>query len=781
MRTEITPERRAKTWARILRARAYTTGRWMRRHQTAIFASVLIPVVCLFTTFVIFYRHYSAIIDSHTQGDPFAGAANVYAEPVLITTGDPTQPADLEAELRLTGYSQSANGRPKTFTESSGALIIVPDNGAIVRIATQPSRIARIEVNGKAVNNWNMGTPLLANLSAAREKRELVTFNQIPAILVDAVTSAEDKHFFTHGGIDVPRIVKAAFVDLRKGRKAEGASTLTMQLVRDLYLDPDKRWRRKIAEAMMTAHLEHEWSKQKIFAAYANEVYLGRQASYSIRGFAEGAQFYFGKPLRAITLPEAATLAGMVQRPSYLNPYRNPEAATQRRNIVLALMHANHYITDAQYRDAVQTPMQTAGPREAADPFNTSYFMDLVTDDLDKTEGDDAEDRTVNATIDLDLQKAATEAIESGMAQVDRQLASRYAKGSPKAEAALIALDPHTGEIKALVGGRNYARSQLDRALARRPPGSVFKPVVYAAALNTAIEGGDKIFTPASTVDDSPATFGSGRYAYTPANFMNESFGTMTFRMALAHSDNIAAVKVAQMVSYDKVVAMARRLGLNDEIKPTPSVALGTYVVTPLEIAGAYTAFANGGMRVEPHIAGSNSKARQAIDPRLAYLMVNMMEEVLRSGTAAGVRSRGFNLPAAGKTGTSHDGWFAGFTSNLLCVVWVGFDDYENLDLEGAKSALPIWTDFMMKASRFGRYRNAVEFPQPAGIDSVKICNRSGKLAGDYCTSTRSEVFIPGSEPQEKCTIDEPETLPIENTAPPVLAPTVATGNNSPP
>ena len=781
MPDEAIPQKKAKTWARLLRARAYTTGRWMRRHQTAIFASVLIPVVCLFTAFVIFYRHYSAVIDRHTQGGLFADAANIYGEPLVITAGDPTGPAELEQKLRLAGYSHSGSGQPKTFMETPGSLVIVAEDGGSVSIATQPSRVASIQVKGKSVNDWTMGRPLVANLSAAREKRELVTFPQIPKILVDAVSSAEDKHFFTHTGIDVPRIVKAALVDLREHRKAEGASTLTMQLVRDLYLDPDKRWRRKIAEAMMTAHLEQEWSKEKIFAAYANEVYLGRQNSYSIRGFAEGAQFYFGKPLGDITLPEAATLAGIVQRPSYLNPYRNAGAAIQRRNLVLSLMRANHYITEAQYRDASAAPLQTAGPKAAADPYNTSYFMDLVTDDLDKPESEGAA-RSVNSTIDLDLQKAATEAIESGMAEVDRQLASRYAKGSPKPEAALIALDPHTGEIKALVGGRNYARSQLNRAFAKRPPGSVFKPIVYTAALATALEGGDQILTPASMIDDSSETFGSGSYAYTPANFRNESFGTMTFRMALAHSDNIAAVKVAEMAGYNKVVAMARRLGLNSGIKPTPSVALGSYAVTPLEIAGAYTAFANGGTRVDPHIAeNSSSNAHQAIDPRLAYLMVNMMEEVMRSGTGAGVRARGFRLPAAGKTGTSHDGWFAGFTSNLLCVVWVGFDDYRDLDLEGAKSALPIWTDFMLKASKFGRYRKAVEFPQPGGIDSVRICNRSGKLAADSCTNTRSEVFIAGTEPQEKCDIDEAVVVSIGDASAPTAAATPGAGNNSPP
>jgi len=755
----------------------------MRRHQTAIFASVLIPVCLGLGAFGYAYWHYSRIIDKKMKDGPFADAVNVYGEPFVLTTGDPLSVEDVESELHLTGYRQAPDGQPGTFRIESGVAEAVSSDGTHARVTVAGNRVARIQVNGRAANSWTVGAPFLANLNASREKRVIVSFDQIPPVLVKAVSSAEDKHFFTHEGIDVPRIIKAAYVDLRYHKKQQGASTLTMQLVRDLYLEPDKRWKRKIAETMMTIHVEHEWSKKKIFETYANEVYLGRQASYSIHGFAEGAQFFFGKRLADITLSEAATLAGMVQRPSHFNPYRNPEATKERRDIVLSLMRANGYIDDAQYREAVDTPLTVAGPHVKEDAFGASYFLDLVTDDLDEIPHEDvASDRdgarTVDSTIDLNLQRAATDAIQSGMSEVDKQLAAKYKKSGVKAEAALIALDPHTGEIRAVVGGRDYAASQLNRVLAKRPPGSVFKPFVYAAAIDTAVEGGNRVLTPASTVDDSPTTFWIGRTAYTPANFKNESYGTLTFRQALAKSDNVAAVKVAQMVGYDKVVAMARRLGLNHDIKPTPSVALGSYVVTPLEMAGAYTAFANGGMWVKPHILRTQpSDAHQAIDPRVAYVMVNMLEEVLRSGTAAGVRSRGFNLPAAGKTGTSHDGWFAGFTSQLLCVVWVGFDNYQELDLEGAKSALPIWTDFMKKAAQFGRYRNATEFPGVSGIDSVKICNRSGKLAGEYCTNTRMEVFISGTAPQDICDVDLPDAAPLP-VAPVAseyaLAPTVA-------
>jgi penicillin-binding protein 1B len=735
----------------------------MRKHQTAIFCSVLIPVFLLFSAFGIVYRHYSNVIDRHMEGGPFADAVNIYGAPLVVSDGDAVDAADLESELHLAGYR---------YTGSGSAVEVVPQDGVPVRIVFGPKQISLIEMNGRDIKTWTLGAPLLANLSAGREKRQMVTFQQIPKVLVNAVSSIEDKHFFTHEGLDIARIVKAAYVDFRDRRKEQGASTLTMQLVRDLYLDPDKRWKRKLAEAMMTIHLEREWPKQKIFETYANEVYLGRQSSYSIHGFAEGAEVFFGKHLADLSLPEAATLAGMVQRPSYFNPYHNPEATTERRNLVLSLMRANRYIDEDEYRAAVDAPLNVSGQQVHEDPYGTSYFLDLVTDDLENIEkGDLPDSGGVRTTIDLDLQRAASEAISDGMVEVDKMLAAKYAKTGVKAEAALIAIDPHMGEIKAVVGGRDYARSQLNRILAKRPPGSVFKPFVYAAAMDTAVDGGNRTFTPASMVNDSPATFGSGRYAYQPANFKNESFGTITFRQALAKSDNIAAVKVAQEVGYDNVVAMARRCGLKDEIKPTPSVALGTYVVTPLEIAGAYTAFANGGMWVKPHIIEADASdahqadVHQAMDPRVAYLMVSMLQEVLRSGTAASVRSRGFLLPAAGKTGTSHDGWFAGFTSNLLCVVWVGFDNYQELDLEGAKSALPIWTEFMKKATQLGRYRNAQEFPMPDGIDTVKICNSSGKLATDFSTDTRNEVFISGTQPTELCdtVVPPPAPLPASN------------------
>ena len=345
------------------------------------------------------------------------------------------------------------------------------------------------------------------------------------------------------------------------------------------------------------------------------------------------------------------------------------------------------------------------------------------------------------------------------MEQVDARLKKqkRFKNQSfPDAQVALVALDPHTGEIKAVVGGRNYGVSQLNHVLAKRQPGSVFKPFVYAAAMDTAVEGGSTILTAGTTVEDEPTTFWFDNKPYEPSNFEHKFYGPVTLRRALARSLNVATVKVAEMVGYDKVVEMANRAGLNYKIQPTPAVALGAYEVTPFEIAGAYTMFANQGVYVKPSFISmvrtqegdsiyvNKIEKRQVLDPRVAYLMTNLMEEVMRTGTAAGVRGRsGFNAPAAGKTGTSHDGWFAGYTSELMCIVWVGFDDNRELELEGAHSAAPIWGEFMKRALQYREYSAPKPFSMPDGIVTMQIDPLSGMPATPMCPETMRKFTLP--------------------------------------
>lgn len=785
--------KREPHWRRVLRFWQHKA--WRKR--TLLFSVLVLPLLAGAAVFGIAYHHYAKVIDAHLRGGPFADSANIYGAAFVLSEGDGVSMDDLSAELKEAGYDEEPGGKPGTFLISGSSVQISPPAGAgegPAKISMNGKSVARITAGGQPVKSFTLGFPLIANLSAARDKRQIIEFSDIPPVLVHAVISAEDKHFFSHRGLDLPRVIKAASVDFYQGRKAQGASTLTMQLVRGLWLVPEKRWKRKIAEAMMTMHLERTWSKEQIFATYANQVYMGREAAYSLHGFAEAARIYFGKDLKDLSVSEAAMLAGMVQRPSVFNPVRNPERTRQRRDLVLKLMRDNRYIDAGQYSQAVNAPLGASDHLDAGDSLGASYVLDLVADELQGRPDTEDDARDVYTTIDLNLQRAAAEALASGLREVDAQLSKSKEHAGKHAEAALIALDPHTGEIKALIGGRDYAVSQLNRVMSKRPPGSVFKPFVYAAALNTGVEGGNQVFTPASTVDDSQTTFRFGRQTYVPANFHNEHFGTMTLRQALAHSDNVAAVKVAEAVGYGSVVAMARRAGLNENIKPTPAVALGSYDVTPFEMAGAYTAFANGGVRVKPQLIASmkdpsgesiqnfTPESQSTMDPRVAWLMTSMMEDVLRSGTGAGVRSRGFTLPAAGKTGTSHDGWFAGYTSQLLCIVWVGFDDYSELNLEGAKSALPIWTEFMKRATKFAAYRDAREFAQPSGIVSAKICSDSGKLAGEFCPNTRSDVFIAGTDPQQPCDIHSVQAASVEltgETAPAGEPATAGSGDSS--
>jgi penicillin-binding protein 1B len=399
------------------------------------------------------------------------------------------------------------------------------------------------------------------------------------------------------------------------------------------------------------------------------------------------------------------------------------------------------------------------------------YFVDLVKDQLlsQFTEHDLlSQSYRIYTTLDLEVQQAASEGIRAGITEVDLQLKkSKRAKDAPppdplQPQLALVALDPHTGWLKALVGGRDYGRSQLNHVLAKRQPGSSFKPFVYAAALSSGVDGSQPLLTPATVLDDEPTTFQFAGQAYEPENYKQEYHGQVSLREALMYSLNVATVHLAEMAGYDKVRSLAVAAGINTDLLATPAIALGAYVATPLEIAGAYTIFSNGGRYVEPKFIlavndasgrtlwRSPEVSRQVLDPRVAYLMVNLLESVVNNGTGAGVRTRGFTLPAAGKTGTSHDGWFAGFSSNLLAVVWVGYDDDRELKLSGSASALPIWTEFMKSAAQVPAYRDAQPFEAPPGIVTVPVQMAASLPGGGDSVLVRNEYFIEGTEPQEQ-------------------------------
>jgi penicillin-binding protein 1B len=725
--------------------------------------------------FTFYYARYARLIEQKLLGGPLTNTSMLFAAPQPVTVGDDITIQEIALALRRSGYAGSkGTSRMGWYNMRADGIEIFPgpesyfdEDEAVIKFkGKRVSQIISLRDNAERTQ-YMIEPELITNLfDRSREKRRIVTFADLPPMLVNAVVSVEDKRFFQHSGFDPLRILKAAYVDIREARHAQGASTLSMQLARMFWLTQEKTVRRKLAETMITLHLEQKLSKQKIFEYYSNQVDLGRRGSFAIRGFGEAAQAYFGKDVRDLTLPEAATLAGVIQRPSYTNPVRWPERARQRRNIVLTLMRENGYINDREYAEASEAPLMVA--RSGSESTDAPYFVDIVNESLlDEFQEHDFQNSSyrVYTTLDLNLQRDAAEAVRIGMKDVDELIRKRTRKGQQlrEAQVAMVVLDATSGEVKALIGGRDYGLSQLNRAEAKRQPGSAFKPFVFAAALNTAVAGGSAVVTPATTIDDEPTTFYYDNRPYEPSNFEHKFYGNVTVRQALAKSLNIPTVKLAELAGYRNVVELARRAGMNVDIRPTPSVALGAYEVTPIEVAGAYTTFTNRGVAAKPTwismirshrgapIFESHPERKAVLDPRVNYLMISLLEEVMRSGTAAGVRSRGFTLPAAGKTGTSRDGWFAGFTSKLICVVWVGFDDNKELGLEGAKSALPIWTEFMKRAHQHRQYKNVTGWDAPDGIVSVDIDPASGQLATVGCPSARSEVFISGTQPVELC------------------------------
>jgi penicillin-binding protein 1B len=733
---------------------------------------LLYGVTFLGVTSIVFgvftYLHYSNLIDEKLKDGPFPDTSMIFAVPRNLNVGEEISKDEIIRALRNAGYGESKSNRMGWYNLRSDAIEILPgpdsyfDNeGGVIRLVD--GKIASIISlrDNTTRTAYSLEPELITHLfDQKREKRRLLAFEDLPKPLVNAIVAVEDKRFFEHAGFDPLRIAKVVYINIKKGRKVEGASTLSMQLSRNFWLTLDKNWSRKIEESVITLVLEQKLSKQQIFEYYANMIDLGRRGSFAIRGVGEASQAYFGKDVRSLSLPEAATLAGLIQRPSFTNPIRWPDRAKGRRNIVLQLMRDNGYISDKQFADAVAAPMTIV--KGGGDTGDAPYFVDLVNDFLHESLADHdftSHSYRVYTTLDTDLQQDAVEAVRVGLAEVDKQLERRKKKNAGGAQVALIAMDPANGEIRALVGGRNYGMSQLNRAVARRQPGSSFKPFVYATALNSALNGGTNIFTPTSTMVDEPTTFWFDGKSYEPNNHGDHYFGTVTLRTALAKSLNIPAVKLAEAIGYGEVVKVARSAGMNLQIRPTPALALGAYEVTPIEVAGGYTVFANRGLFSKPNwvrtvrddsgaeIFAHKAVKRQVLDQRIAYLMTSLMEEVVRSGSGAGVRTRGFKLPAAGKTGTSHDGWFAGYTTKLICVVWVGFDDNEKLNLDGSQSALPIWTEFMKRAHSRRAYRGAGPFAMPDGIVAVPIDPANGLLASAGTSNARNEVFVTGTQP----------------------------------
>ena len=730
--------------------------------------------------FIHFYLQFTRIIDARLDGNVFGDPAVILAAPTELQVGQHLTAGVVIAHLRNASYTEGQEGRGiGSYTVTGHELDIQPGPESFFQNGQTFEGPARLEfksdrlVSITNLNNlaalktyWLEPEPITNLFGASRAKRRLVRYQDLPKALVDAILATEDHRFYSHRGVDCLRIVAAAITDIRSDKRLQGGSTLTMQLARNLFLTPRRTIRRKMAEVFFALLIEHRLTKEQILALYANQVYLGQRDSFSIYGVGEAASVYFNKDVSALTLPEAAFLAGLIRGPNFYLPFEHPKRAAERRNFVLQRMFETGFISGSEAKQASRTPLGlTERPIEGR---QQAYFVDMVKAQLltQFSEHDLLSNGyRVYTTLDLDLQRAAAQGARAGLIEVDRQVKKerKRKKKSPadsdQPQLALIALDPHTGDVKALIGGRAYDESQLNHVLALRQPGSSFKPFVYAAALNSGVDGAVPLITAATVLPDEPTTFEFGNRSYSPKNYKQEYRDSVTVREALTYSLNVPTVRLAEMVGYGKVRDLAVTAGFNSQVEPTPAIALGAYDATPLEVAGAYTIFANRGEYVKPRciVAVTDTKghtvwdnpvnSRRVLDPRVSYLMVSLLESVINNGTGAGARTGGFRFPAAGKTGTSHDGWFAGFTPNLLAVVWVGYDDDRDLDITGAHSALPVWTEFMKRTTGLPVYKTPQPFSQPNGIETAAIDDLTNLVAPADPGLTRSEVFIAGTEP----------------------------------
>jgi penicillin-binding protein 1B len=749
-----------------------------------------VGILVFFGVATFYYYKYQGIVDERLKHPIFAETAKIYAAPREVRPGQKLTVRLIAAELRQAGYEVEGSAKSSplgTYSDSAGSITIHPGaqsyhapDSATIHVSGGVVETINDD-HGEPLSSYELEPLLITGLSddANRTKRRLVTYDEIPPNLVQAVLAIEDRRFFEHGGVNYWRLMGAIYRDVVSGQKQQGGSTLTMQLAKNFFLTPEKRIKRKLIEILITFQLEHRFTKQQIFEMYANEISLGQRGSFAINGFGEASQAYFGKDVRQLDLAECAMLAGIIQRPNYFNPFRHAERTIDRRNLVLDTMVETGAISKEQVERAKQEPLHLS--EQSVDASEAPYFVDLVHDQLLQKLGErdfNREGLRIYTSLDPDLQREATAAVDSTIHVVDEQVeklhARHHKKGTPETpivypQVALIALNPHTGQVLALVGGRSYGASQLNHTVAHRPTGSIFKPFVYASAFATAAEGvplagQDKLFSPVTMLNDEQTTYGEGTpYEYTPRNDANEYFGRVTARFALQRSLNNATISLASMVGFDRVAALARDSGIKSA-QPTPSMAIGSYDATPLDMAGAYTVFANGGIHLDPWMLASvrttsgdivddyTPTSRKVLDPRVAYLTTRMMQDVLSGvGTGAGVRNMGFRAPAAGKTGSSHDAWFAGFTSNLLCIVWVGNDDYTDVKLHGAVAAAPIWAAFMKNAVQLPQYSDTHDFTAPDGVQIVSLDKVSNLLSDNACPDDYDAAFLDGTAPTNTC------------------------------
>jgi penicillin-binding protein 1B len=699
--------------------------------------------------------------------------SRIYSDAFLLHPGRRLDPRDFEARLERLGYLEQAGGvdDPGEFARREGLWLVYlhafsyPDG-------SNPAYPVRIETSGGAITKVTQGrTGKRLDTSALEpevvgvifdqhmEDRTPIELEEVPSYVLQAILAVEDARYYSHLGLDPIRIAGALFANLRAGETSQGGSTITQQLVKNYYLTAERTYRRKLIEAPMALILELKYSKDEILEAYINEIYLGQRGASSIMGVEQASRHYFGKSVREIDLSQAAMLAGLIRDPGGYNPHRNPDPAKNRRDLVLRLMHDQDRLTDDQYANVRGKPLLV---RQEEKRFNDApHFVDFVLSELaDRYPRRllQSEGLRIFTTLDMGHQIAAEKALIEGLEHLEKGY-PRLARRKGELEGAVVVLDPQTGFVRAMVGGRDYQTSQFNRAeQARRQPGSTFKPFVYLTAFLTPGR-----WTPATMIDDMPFEVVSGGQTWSPDNYDGTVHGSVTLRTALTNSMNIATSRLALDVGLNRVTRTAHDAGIESRLQAVPSLALGAFEVTPLEMASAYSTLANGGIRAAPLsilaavdeegqvVQHQQVKMNRVLPADAVYLVNDVLQDVVDYGTARRARGLGYGGNAAGKTGTTNstrDAWFVGYTPEIVGLVWVGYDDNSPIGLYGDSAALPIWVEFMKRSSYGDR---SPAFPAPRNIVLVEIDAATGLLATPGCPVTRYEAFVSGAEPTAEC------------------------------
>ena len=723
--------------------------------------------IVLFISFSGYVAYLTVTIQERLSQRKWSIPSRVYSDSDYLFPGKKVSKSDFVEMLKLRGYKQYSHRpqRPGGYWSGRGWVEVYlrdfqyPDRnfeGFRLKVTFTRNRIRSLKKNNRPLNLVEIEPVEIAQLfGPQRESRYLVSYDQLPKYLIDAVVTIEDKRFFEHRGIDWRGILRALWVDIKHRSVVQGGSTLTQQLVKNYFLEPKRSFVRKAKEAVMSIIIETLYSKEEILEMYMNEIYMGQKGGVSINGMGEASRYFFGHGVSDLTLGEAATLAGIIRAPNYYSPFSNPELAKKRRNLVLEKMLKAGKISREEYEEALAEPVV---PSRIPSPVRKApYYVDFLKRQLQELYPKKvltSMGLRIFTTLNPYFQMCARKALREELSRLEKEYPALVPKGDQQPlQAAMVVVQPKTGAILAMVGGRDYRYSSFNRAVdAHRQPGSAFKPFVYLAALDE--------FTPVSMLEDEPVKYRVGGKTWVPRNYDGKYHGRVTVRTALEQSLNAATVNMAMEVGLNKIIDTVKQLGVKSELKPYPSLTLGAFEMTPLELARAYCVLANEGqipylltLRDVVNEKGEVEEKRNIgfktiCSPAKAFVITKMLEGVVQYGTGRRLKSYGITFPCAGKTGTTsdyRDAWFAGYTSDILVVVWVGYDDNRNTHLSGSRGALPIWANFM---NRIKNRINPRPFVMPPGVVSVWV-----KVNVDWPPSWQrpvayEEYFLKGTEPR---------------------------------